>query len=162
MEYFFDPTLALPPDHHNGGGGIIDSYETPAKSSTIARTAPATTASRLRGHGSNGKDDAAAIDDAILFASRHLFMPCTIVKDIESSDDDDNNTNEQQHLALVKTSDGQLHKIRHRHQLIPLTLPEDYIGVPDILHLPNVTEASLLHALRIRYNRDEIYTRPLR
>lgn len=159
MEYFFDPTLALPPDHHNGGGGIIDSYETPAKSSTISlsRTTPAT-ASRLRSHGSNGKDDAAAIDDAILFASRHLFMPCTIVKDIESSDDDDNNTNEQQHLALVKTSDGQLHKIRNRHQLIPLTLPEDYIGVPDILHLPNVTEASLLHALRIRYNRDEIYT----
>ncbi|EED91560.1 predicted protein, partial [Thalassiosira pseudonana CCMP1335] len=36
--------------------------------------------------------------------------------------------------------------------------PEDYIGIPDVLHLPNVTEASLLHALRVRYNREEIYT----
>lgn len=153
VEYFFDPTLALPPDHGS------DSYETPAKS-TIPRTPAAATNSilRLRSQGSG------EVDDSVLFASRHLFMPCTIVKDIESDDNDDegnnnNNSNKHgNHLALVKTSDGQLHKIRNRNLLIPLTSPEDYIGVPDVLHLPNVTEASLLHALRIRYNRDEIYT----
>ena len=41
--------------------------------------------------------------------------------------------------------------------MIPL-FKEDYIGISDVLHLPSVTEASLLHALRLRYNRDEIYT----
>lgn len=149
VEYFFDPTLALPPDHSG------DNFETPAKSSTIPRSTPAATSSILRLR-SIGSDE---IDDSVLFASRHLFMPCTIVKDIESTtDDDDDNNKYGTNLALVKTSDGQLHKIRNRHLLIPLTSPEDYIGVPDVLHLPNVTEASLLHALRIRYTRDEIYT----
>ncbi len=155
VEYFFDPTLALPPDH----GG--DSFETPAKS-TIPRSTPAAATNstlRIRSQGSSDE-----VDDSVLFASRHLFMPCTIVKDIESDDNDDegsnhnNNKHGKDHFALVKTADGQLHKIRNRNLLIPLTSPEDYIGVPDVLHLPNVTEASLLHALRIRYNRDEIYT----
>ena len=152
VEYFFDPTLALPHDH----GG--DSFETPAKSN-IPRTPAAVTNSVLRLRSQGSSDE---VDDSVLFASRHLFMPCTIVKDIESDDNDDegsnNNNKHGKHLALVKTADGQLHKIRHRNLLIPLTSPEDYIGVPDVLHLPNVTEASLLHALRIRYNRDEIYT----
>ena len=61
-------------------------------------------------------------------------------------------------LALVKTSDGTLHRIKNSSKLVKLTSPEDYIGVDDVLHLPHVTEASLLHALRIRYKRDEIYT----
>lgn len=156
VEYFFDPTLALPPDHSGD-----NNFETPAKSSTIPRSTPAAATSSILRLRSIGSDE---IDDSVLFASRHLFMPCTIVKDIESTttdDDEDNTTTNNKcgtNLALVKTSDGQLHKIRNRHLLIPLTSPEDYIGVPDVLHLPNVTEASLLHALRIRYNRDEIYT----
>lgn len=32
------------------------------------------------------------------------------------------------------------------------------MGLSDVLHLPNITEASLLHSLRVRYERDEIYT----
>ena len=84
-------------------------------------------------------------------------MPCTVVKDIEFDDDDDNKKIGEV-PALVKTSDGQLHKISDRKKLVALTAPEDYDGIPDVLHLPNVTEASLLHALRVRYNRDEIYT----
>jgi myosin heavy subunit len=83
-------------------------------------------------------------------------MPCTIVKDIET--DDEHKDKSSSIPALVKTSDGQLHKISDRKKLVPLTAPEDYDGVPDVLHLPNVTEASLLHTLRVRYNRDEIYT----
>ena len=34
----------------------------------------------------------------------------------------------------------------------------DDLGVPDILRLPHVSEASLLHSLRVRYGREEIYT----
>jgi len=84
-------------------------------------------------------------------------MPCTVVKDIDTDDDGDKDPNGEV-PALVKTSDGQLHKIRDRTKLVALTSPEDYMGIPDVLHLPNVTESSLLHALRLRYNRDEIYT----
>ena len=137
VEYFFDPTLALPPDHSGD-----NNFETPAKSSTIPRSTPAAATSSILRLRSIGSDE---IDDSVLFASRHLFMPCTIVKDIESTttdDDEDNTTTNNKcgtNLALVKTSDGQLHKIRNRNQLIPLTSPEDYIGVPDVLHLPNVT-----------------------
>ena len=87
-------------------------------------------------------------------------MPCTVVKDIEADDDEDDSPKKSSDMvpALVKTMDGQLHRICDRNKLIPLTAPEDYTGIPDVLHLPNVTEASLLHALRVRYNRDEIYT----
>ncbi|KAL9188488.1 hypothetical protein ACHAXT_006866 [Thalassiosira profunda] len=131
VEYFFDPTLALASDG--------DSFETPAKT-------PRQSAAK-----------SSQINDVALFSSRHLFVPCTIVKDLEADDDDDAKKSGEV-PALVKTSDGQLHKIRDRTKLIPLTAPEDYAGVPDVLHLPNVTEASLLHALRVRYNRDEIYT----
>lgn len=155
VEYFFDPTLVLPND--------TDGFETPAKSTASIIRTPATSAIK-RISSSNGTDD---VDDGVLFSSRHLFMPCTIVKDIEvDGGDNDNNgggpnnnkgTSEEV-PALVKTSDGQLHKIRNRNKLTPLTSPEDYIGIPDVLHLPNVTEASLLHALRVRYNREEIYT----
>ena len=85
------------------------------------------------------------------------------MKDIERNDDDDDSSSNNPSSSfeipvLVKTKDGQLHKIRDRNKLIPLTAPEDYTGIPDVLHLPNVTEASLLHALRLRYGRDEIYT----
>lgn len=134
IEYFFDPALVLPSDG--------DSFDTPAKPTSIQRT-------QRKG---NENDD-----DGILFSSRHLFMPCTVVKDIDADDDADKDPNGEI-PALVKTSDGQLHKIRDRTKLIALTSPEDYMGIPDVLHLPNVTESSLLHALRLRYNRDEIYT----
>lgn len=59
--------------------------------------------------------------------------------------------------TLVKTMDGHLHKISDSTRLIPLQ-EADYMGVEDILHLPTVSEAALLHALRLRYRRDEIYT----
>ena len=99
------------------------------------------------------------VDDSVLFTSRHLFMPCTVLKDIEADDDDDHDHEFSSEIpALVKTSDGQLHKIWGRNKLIPLIAPENYAGIPDVLHLPSVSEASLLQALRVRYNRDEIYT----
>ena len=50
-----------------------------------------------------------------------------------------------------------LHNIKDPEKLIQLC-SDDYIGLSDVLHLPHITEASLLHALRVRYDRDEIYT----
>lgn len=74
---------------------------------------------------------------------KHLFVPCTIVKKDESH-------------TLVKTTDGSLYKLISDN-LISLST-EDRLGVDDVLHLPNISEASLVHTLRVRYERDEIYT----
>jgi hypothetical protein len=60
--------------------------------------------------------------------------------------------------VLVKISDGQLHKISNHRKLVPLTAREDYDGLPNVLHLPNITKASLLHTLHMPYNWDEIFT----
>lgn len=59
--------------------------------------------------------------------------------------------------TLVKTSDGVLHKISDSTRLIPMH-PTDYEGVDDVLHLSSVSEASLLHTLRLRFKNDNIYT----
>ena len=74
---------------------------------------------------------------------KHLFVPCTIVKKDESH-------------TLVKTTDGSLYKLIS-DDLISLST-EDRLGVDDVLHLPNISEASLVHTIRVRYERDEIYT----
>lgn len=91
-------------------------------------------------------------------SSKHLFMPCTIIKplDVENT----NGKSDSQPYAgptLVKIKDGTLYKISNSANLIALR-PEDYIGMEDVLHLPQVTEASLVHAMRLRFRRDEIYT----
>lgn len=89
--------------------------------------------------------------------SKHLFLPCTIIKPLNG----DSSSKAGEPIAeptLVKTSDGTLHKISDSTQLIPLASPDDYMGIPDVLNLPNISEASLLHTLRLRYVRDEVYT----
>jgi hypothetical protein len=142
VEYFFDPTLALPPD-----------ADSPTHSAAASRTPG------KKRHTVLSPDEG---DDAVLFASPHLFMPCSILKDLETADGGGDDAaavpGDGEIPALVKTADGQLHKIRDRTRLVPLAAPEDYAGLPDVLHLPAVSEASLLHALRVRYRRDEIYT----
>ena len=60
--------------------------------------------------------------------------------------------------CLVKTRDGTLYKISDATKLTALTSPDDYTGLHDVLDLTNVTEASLLHNIRVRYRRDDIYT----
>jgi myosin heavy subunit len=92
--------------------------------------------------------------DDILLNSRHLFVPCKIIKSLAESGEGDTNSGP----ILVKTPDGTLYKIREAKELTALTAPDDYIGMQDVLHLANVSEASLLHSLRIRYKRDDIYT----
>lgn len=108
------------------------------------------------------KDLATAFDaseDPLVTGSKHLFMPCTIIKPLDATDDDKGTVTEPVAApTLVKTSDGVLHKIRDSSKLVKLVSPEDYLGINDVLHLPNVTEASLVHTMRLRYRRDEIYT----
>lgn len=81
IEYFFNPSLLLPDESSSNPHS-----RTPLKRSTSINT--------------NEEDD-----DALLYGSQHLFMPCVIVKDLEGEAGGE-------HPALVKTKDGVLHKIR--------------------------------------------------
>jgi myosin heavy subunit len=128
VEYFFDPTLVMPSHENNP--------ETPFKTPSSKTLGP---------------------DDDTLYSSKHLYMPSTIIKRLED-DGKTANTEPYDGPTLVKTSDGTLHKIYSSAKLTALTSPDDYVGVDDVLHLPHITEASLLHSLRTRYKRDEIYT----
>jgi myosin heavy subunit len=99
--------------------------------------------------------------DPLFFTSKHLFMPCTIIKPLNDENSQNAGKLNTQPFAgptLVKTSDGTLHKIKDSSCLTSLQAPDDYIGMDDVLHLPQITEASLLHTLRLRYRRDDIYT----
>eukprot|EP00536_Pseudo-nitzschia_multiseries_P009825 jgi/Psemu1/325787/estExt_fgenesh1_pg.C_2860002 len=140
VEYFFDPTLII--DEGKNLGNSMSSFKTPAKKNNNV--------------------------DELLFGCRHLYAPCTIIKLL-----DDNvsttrgNAKEKKNRratiipagpALVKTRDGTMYEIDDSTKLIALTAPDDYEGLDDVLHLTNVTESSLLHAIRVRYKRDDIYT----
>jgi Myosin head (motor domain) len=179
-EYYFDPSLLLKEQKET---------KTPSKS--------------------NLNSDLSTKEDAYFFLSKHLFMPCVIIKPLVERDNSNpqqpqqqqqqqqekeqstgggngkkkkkkkgrggggnQSTQQQNHIqqqqpspsqpfpgpTLVKTtSDGVLHKITDSTKLIKLQ-GADYQGVDDILHLPSVSEASLLHSLRLRYKRDAIYT----
>ena len=81
VEYYFDPALLLPDD-----SDAPPAARTPSKARAYAAV------------------DERQVRDALLYSSKHLFVPCTIVKDLEEG----NGSNG----ALVKTSDGVLHKIR--------------------------------------------------
>lgn len=85
-----------------------------------------------------------------------MFVPCKIVKSLEVGSPGKGDVNSGP--VLVKTPDGTLYKIKEAKELTALTAPDDYIGMQDVLHLANVSEASLLHSLRTRYKRDDIYT----
>jgi myosin heavy subunit len=99
-------------------------------------------------------------NDEMLYTSKHLFMPCTIIKRLEDDDGNNKTVNTEPYdgPTLVKTVDGTLHKICDSSRLQTLSAPDDYVGLDDVLHLPDVTQASLLHTLRTRYKRDDIYT----
>ena len=165
VQYFFDPSLLVPASAsdslnvstHGGGKG----------SSTINKMMK-------------------SMNDPLVLESKYLFMPCSIVKPITDTTTSTTNSNGSAltspsktknnngssssstnpalfgqpyaGLTLIKTPDGTLHKILDSTKLKPLHSPHDYIGMDDVLHLPNISEASLLHTLRIRYKRDEVYT----
>lgn len=95
-------------------------------------------------------------EDPLFFESKHLYMPCTVVKPLEGEKDHAGQAYPSP--ALLKTNDGTLHKITDSTKLTALVSPDDYLGCDDVLHLPQISEASLLHTIRTRFQRDDIYT----
>ena len=121
MEYFFDPTLILEDSTSSS------SFKKSTSNLTLDSESP-------------------------LLNSKHLYVPCKIVKSLsEGSDGKDAKVEVTSGPALVKTKDGTLYKIREAKELTALTEPDDYVGMSDVLHLANISEASLLHSLRVRY-----------
>jgi myosin heavy subunit len=139
VEYFFDPSLEL-----RKSGSSHDapssSFKTPSKAASSSASVGG--------------------EDAKFFNSKYLFMPCTIIKPLDEENTKGSVVSGQPYPGptLVKTTDGTLHKITDSTRLVALHSPDDYVGVEDVLHLPQVTEASLLNTLRTRYRRDDIYT----
>ena len=73
----------------------------------------------------------------VLYSSKHLFYPCTIIKTLDDEKKGGSASGSDASVpVLVKTSDGALHKISDSTKLIQLTSPQDYQGLPDVLHLP--------------------------
>ena len=136
MEYYFDPRLIMSDKEMNP--------ETPFKLGNSTRN--------LGREGSNEYSET-------LYTSKHLYMPCTIIKRLQDEGNGKTvNTEPYAGPTLVKTVDRTLHKVCNSSSLIALTAPDDYVGLDDVLKLPHVTEASLLHTLRTRYKMDDIYT----
>jgi len=139
VEYYLDLSLVLPSEKDAStvtktplkkAQTVISSNSTPAPNSTI---------------------DANGDFHEVPLNSRHLFAPCSIVKrELDLS--------AYPNACLVKTShDGTLYKLRDATKLLPVSAV-DKRGVHDVLSLSDVSEPSLLHTLRVRYNRDDIYT----
>lgn len=95
IQYFFDPSLVLPEDD------IELKLRTPLKRSTNTSSSVVS------------EQDAR---DTLLYSSKHLFMPCVIVKDLDGPVHAENEV-----PALVKTTDGVLHKIRVSSSLYIVT-----------------------------------------
>jgi myosin-5 len=109
----------------------------------------------------NGEKVPVSQQDPLFFQSKHLFMPCTIIKALlpeGSTATSTQNSLPYPGPTLVKMQDGTLHKINDSTRLIPMQSPDDYVGCNDVLNLPSISEASLLHTLRTRFQRNQIYT----
>jgi len=132
VEYYFDPTLVL------------------SEKSDSSLASGATSPSHIRANKVKEQVKNDSIRNQTLYSSRHLYYPCTIVKALEYPN--------FPNATLVKTSDiGTLYKIQDS-ALLESVSTQDKLGVANVLYLPNISEASLLHTLRTRYKRDEIYT----
>lgn len=75
----------------------------------------------------------------------HLYLPANVIS-----------MNEDQDTLIVKIPSGESFKLP-RSSATYISSNDDK-GLPDILKLHSFSEMSLIHNLRIRYARDEIYT----
>ena len=75
----------------------------------------------------------------------HLFVPASIVGHDEKHD-----------TLSLKVPDGVVYKVPRNS--VSYINPQDDEGVYDILKLHKFSEMSLVYTLRVRYNRDEVYT----
>jgi myosin heavy subunit len=76
---------------------------------------------------------------------RHLYVPAAIIKE-----DAENG------LLSVRLGSGEVYKVSSSNAVKVRDQDDD--GVDDILQLKEFSEMSLIHTLRVRYARDEIYT----
>lgn len=75
----------------------------------------------------------------------HLFVPASIVGHDEKHD-----------TLSLKVPEGGVFKVPRNS--VAYISPQEDEGVHDILKLHKFSEMSLIYTLRIRYNRDEVYT----
>lgn len=75
----------------------------------------------------------------------HLYSPALVIK-------------EEQGVLTLKLSDSNVVKTKPNCDSIKVVTKIDIAGVKDMLLLSNFSEQSMLHTLRVRYERNEIYT----
>lgn len=75
----------------------------------------------------------------------HLYLPANVIS-----------VNEEQENLTIKLPSGESFKVPKASATYISS--NDDKGIPDILKLHDFSEMSLIHNLRIRYTRDEIYT----
>ena len=79
------------------------------------------------------------------WVGKHLYSPAAIIKeDAESG------------VLSVRLPSGDVYKMASAN--VSKVSDQDEEGVEDILQLKEFSEMSLIHTLRVRYSRDEIYT----
>ena len=100
---------------------------------------------------------AADLDEETL-REKYLFAPCHLVQHLDKDTSSHETKTNARRVSLVKTLDNALFQVQDFHTFLPIHASVDNLGIPNVLHLPNISEASLLHTLRLRYHRDEIYT----
>ena len=128
VEYFFDPSLLI-------NSRDESSLETPfkGKDNNTSTTSRSNASTPYRKDLTTALNDEAYVDP-LLRGSKHLFMPCTIVKALDENAEFKGNGQPLAGPTLVKTSDGTLHKISDSSKLVPL-MQDDYLGIDDVLHL---------------------------
>jgi hypothetical protein len=92
------------------------------------------------------------------YVSEHLFSPCEVVEDAAGEgggEGGDSKAGESEHV-VVKTGDGQSHTLRRAD--VDYVQDDSDIGSDDILSMNDFSRASLLHSLRVRFEKDQVYT----
>ncbi|CAN0160389.1 unnamed protein product, partial [Ectocarpus sp. 6 AP-2014] len=79
------------------------------------------------------------------YNNRWMFTPATVLSAVDP----------EPGVVLIRTRDSAV----HRRVPLETVNPQALEGVPDAMNVSNLTQASLLHTVRERYNRDEVYTR---
>ncbi len=79
------------------------------------------------------------------YVAKWVYSPASVCKILDGDE------------ILVKTGDGEKHRMSST--AIKRVRPQDREGVSDILQLNDFSEPSLLNTLRVRYQRDDMYTR---
>lgn len=75
----------------------------------------------------------------------HLYLPANVIS-----------INDEQEILTIKLPSGESFKVPK--STATYISSNDDKGIPDILKLHDFSEMSLIHNLRVRYARDEIYT----